>query len=203
MNHIDWKFIPEHSPHFGGVWEAAARSFKKHLKRVVGESKLTFEEMYTVLCQIEACLSSRPLTPLNSSDDDGLEALTPGHFLIWKPLTALPDDTPPSCQATSILKRWKLCQSMINHFWKRWSLEYLVTLQKMTKWHKANNNLSVGDIVVIIEGKMVPTQWPMARIVGVHPGKDGIVQVVDVKTPTGTYRRPVHKVAKLLPNLHD
>jgi hypothetical protein len=197
-SHIDWKFIPEHSPHFGGIWEAAVKSFKKHLKRIVGESKLTFEEMNTVLSQIEACLNSRPLTPMNNPDDDGLEPLTPGHFLIGKPLMALPDLT-QSCQSMSIMRRWQLCQTMVNHFWKRWSLEYLVTLQRVTKWHQSAKNLMIGDVVVVIEDKMIPTQWPMAKIIDVHPGKDGVVRVVDIKTSTGTYRRPVHKIAKLLP----
>ena len=60
---IVWKFIPERSPHFGGLWEAAVKSFKLHLKRVASNVKLTFEEMTTLLAQIEACLNSRPLTP--------------------------------------------------------------------------------------------------------------------------------------------
>ena len=63
---------------------------KQHLKKVVGETKLTFEECCTVLTQVEACLNSRPLCPLPDSDE-GLEALTPGHFLIGQPLEALPD----------------------------------------------------------------------------------------------------------------
>ena len=88
---IEWKFIPEHSPHFGGIWEAAVKSFKNHLKHIVGEVKLTFEEMTTVLTQIEACLNSRPLVPVKTPDDDSIEVLTPCHFLIGQPLTALPD----------------------------------------------------------------------------------------------------------------
>ena len=88
---IQWKYIPEKSPHFGGIWESAVKSVKNHLKRVVSPVRLTFEEFTTVLTQIEACLNSRPLTPVNSPDDDGVLALTPGHFLIGKALTSLPD----------------------------------------------------------------------------------------------------------------
>ena len=66
------------------------KSFKTHLKRIVGSMKLTFEEMTTILSQIEAVLNSRPLSPL-LFDDDGIEALTAGQFLIGRPLNSLPD----------------------------------------------------------------------------------------------------------------
>ena len=87
---IEWTFIPEHAPNFGGLWEAAVKSMKKHLRRVISNVRLTFEEMSTILAQIEACLNSRPLTHL-PSDDDALEPLTPGHFLVGKALESLPD----------------------------------------------------------------------------------------------------------------
>ena len=119
---IHWKFIPERSPHFGGIWEAAVKSFKSHLKRIVGPVKLTFEEMTTVLTQIEACLNSRPLSPM-PFDDDGVQALTSGHFLIGRPLNSLTDPS-FTCRPISLLRRWHLCQSLMRNFWKRWHAEY-------------------------------------------------------------------------------
>lgn len=76
----EWHFIPPSAPHFGGLWEAGVKSIKHHLKRVIGDVKLTYEEMTTILCQIEGCLNSRPLFPI-SEDPDDLQILTPGPFL--------------------------------------------------------------------------------------------------------------------------
>ena len=54
------------------------------------ENKLNFENYSTVLVQMEVCLILQPLCPLPDSDD-GLNALTPGYFLIGRPLKAMPD----------------------------------------------------------------------------------------------------------------
>ena len=78
---ITWHFSPPRAPHFGGLWESAVKAVKTHLKRIIGETILNFEEMYTLLSQIEAVLNSRPLSPL-SNDPNDLQPLTPGHFLI-------------------------------------------------------------------------------------------------------------------------
>ena len=77
---ILWKFTPEHGPHFAGLWEAAVKSMKTHLRRVLSNTKLTFEEFTTVLTQIEACLNSRLLAQL-PCDDNGIEALTHVFFV--------------------------------------------------------------------------------------------------------------------------
>lgn len=92
---------------------------KLHLKRIVFNVKLTFEELMTVLAQVEACMNSRPLTPLESNGEEGIEALTPGHFLVGKPLTSIPDSPTSHQLHHSLLRRWYLCQTLTRHFWRR------------------------------------------------------------------------------------
>ena len=194
---MEWKFVPEHAPHFGGLWEAAVKSFKSHFKKVVGEVKLTFEELVTTTSQIEACLNSRPLTPLPDSED-GIEVLTPGHFLIGRPLEAIPDESQDPPKSIKLLRRWQLCQGLVNHFWKRWSNEYLCHLNKFAKWNTSSPNVSVGDIVCLRQETTVPTKWPLARVTKVYPGVDGKVRVVSVRTSKGIYNRPVVKIVPLV-----
>ena len=192
---INWRFAPEHAPHFGGLWEAAVKSFKTHVKRILGEVKLNFEEFSTILIQVEACLNSRPLTPLPESTD-AIEVLTPGHFLIGRPLTALPDES--DIEEISPLKRWRLCQTLTNHLWRRWSREYIETMWKISKWHTPSRNLREGDIVCLRDEPLAPTRWPLARVIKVHPGKDGQVRVATVKTAKGIYNRPIIKMVPLV-----
>ena len=87
---ITFNFIPPRLPHFGGIWEAAVKSLKRHLKATIGSSILRRDDLETILVQVEACLNSRPLTAL-SNDPEDLEILTPGHFLIQRALTSVPE----------------------------------------------------------------------------------------------------------------
>ncbi|XP_071580460.1 uncharacterized protein [Temnothorax nylanderi] len=105
---IKWHFNPPAAPHFGGLWEAAVKSTKHHLRRVIGETTLTFEELSTFLAQVEAWLNSRPLQAL-SDDPDDVSALTPGHFLIGAPLLDVPEPSLTE-KNDNALSRWQHLQ---------------------------------------------------------------------------------------------
>ncbi|XP_076384534.1 uncharacterized protein LOC143263460, partial [Megalopta genalis] len=161
---IEWRLIPAHSPHFGGLWEGAVKSAKYHLTRVIGDQRLTFEELYTLLTQIESSLNSRPLSPL-SSDPTDLNPLTPGHFLIGTALTTLPSDDLRDIKVTR-LNRYQLIQQMVQHFWQRWQREGIQQLQQRHKWqHSTTSKLAVDSLVIIKEDNLPPLQWSMGRIV--------------------------------------
>ena len=121
-----WHFIPERAPHFGGLWEAAVKAPKLHLKKVVGSQVLNYEEMATVATQIEACLNSRLLGQLYSHSPDAVAPLTPGHFLCGRSLMAYPDLA--GTDNLKLAKRWSLCRAIVQGFWKRWQVEYLQKL---------------------------------------------------------------------------
>lgn len=191
---INFHFNPPSAPHFGGLWESAVKSAKHHLYRVLGEHILTLPEFTTLTVQVEAMLNSRPLTPL-SADPNDLQALSPAHFLIGEPLTALPE-SPLHEQPTSRLRHFQLVQAFHQRIWHRWQQEYLHTLLQRRKWTKSPPNLQVNDLV-LLQTPTPPLTWPLGRITAVHPGDDGIVRVVEVTTATGTFKRPVVKVFPL------
>ncbi|XP_046143144.1 uncharacterized protein LOC123988150 [Osmia bicornis bicornis] len=190
-----WKFIPPNSPHYGGLWEAGVKSVKHHLKRVIGDRPLTFEEFSTVLVEIEACLNSRPLYPL-SNDVEDLQVLTPAHFLgIASGL--IPEDAPPDVSENR-LERFQLLQVIRNNFWKRWSQEYLQYLQERAKWRGPAENFAVGQLVLVRDDRYPPSKWPLGRVTEVHLGPDGLVRVVTVRTATSSLRRHVARLCPLL-----
>lgn len=194
-NHIEFKFIPPYSPHFGGLWEAGVKSCKHHIARAIGNAHLTYEEFSTVLAQIEAVLNSRPIYPM-SSDPDDFTPLTPGHFLIGRPLTA-PAERDVMTVATHSLSRYRRIEQLRQHFWARWSSEYVPELQKRSKWKTTKEALSPNTLVLLKDDNMPPLKWRLGRILTVFPGKDGVPRVASIRTATGVIERAFSKICPL------
>jgi len=191
-----WNFNPPGALHIGRLWEAAVRSIKRLMTRIMGEHTFSVEELSTILCRIEAILNSRPLVQL-SSDPTEHDCLTPGHFLIGRPLLSIPEvqlvDT-----ALPLAQHWKSIYQCAQSFWRRWRNEYLNTLQMRNHWTTDVPNIYVNDMVIIKEPNVLSLRWRMVRVQNVFPGADGVVvRVVCLCTSTGTFTRPVVKVVKL------
>ncbi|XP_055588709.1 uncharacterized protein LOC129741033 [Uranotaenia lowii] len=194
-NHIQWHFITPAAPHFGGLWEAAVRSAKKHLLKVLGENPIPFENMTTLLVQVENCLNSRPMTAL-TDDPDNLEPLTPGHFIIGEPFQQLPKRSYREVPMNR-LNQSQTLQKRLQHFWDRWRVEYLTQLQGRNKRWKKPIDVEAGQLVIIKEDNLPPSRWKMGRIEKVHPGTGGVVRVITLKTASGPSTRPVEKLCFL------
>jgi hypothetical protein len=192
---ITWKFIPPMSPHFGGIWESGVKSTKFHLKRILSNVPLVFEDFNTILVQIEAVLNSRPLSPLNNDPND-YQPLTPSHFLIGRKLTALPDVDLRQLTQNS-LSKYQHLQLLHQHFWVRWSKEYINELQIRTKWKSNQKSLQENTLVLIKDDNLPPAKWLLGRIHQLHPGNDGITRVATIKTKNGYLKRSFSKICPL------
>lgn len=195
-NNTKWHFSPACAPHFNGLAEAGVKSVKLHLKKTIADTKLTFEELSTLLYQIEACVNSRPICALSSSPND-VSALTPAHFLIGEPLIAPPEHNHVESN-TNWLDKWQRVQKMFQYFWKRWQTDYLNQLQTRSKWlHKNHVDPKINELVLIREDNVPPTQWSTGRIVAVHPGEDNLTRVVSVRAKNAELKRPITKICAL------
>lgn len=194
-NGTQWKFITPAAPHQGGIWEAAVKQMKRHLKRVIGPERYSYEALSTLLKEIEACLNSRPICAM-SDDPDDIEALTPAHFLIGEPLRLPlpPRHEVPNKMAIGLFRE---LQSRLTSFWDKWSNDYLATLMNRPKWKEVQENIKIGQLVLIRNENIAPTYWPMGRIIELKHSDDGRVRSVRIKTHSGELSRPIQKLIVL------
>ncbi|UYV84801.1 hypothetical protein LAZ67_X003569 [Cordylochernes scorpioides] len=172
LHKISWKFIPPTAAWWGGWWERLIRSIKDLLVRILGHSSVYYEEMSTILCDVEATINSRPLTYIHE-DFDNLDKLDSKKFQ----------------------DRYRHCQRLREALRSRFQSEYLGQL--VQKANERTPKLSVGDVVIVKVEDKRRLHWPMARIVEMFPGRDGHSRVAKVRTKLGTLIRPVQKLYPL------
>ena len=192
---INWHWNPPSAPHMGGAWERLVRSTKEVLHGLVQNHVLTDPQLTTWLTEVENVVNSRPLTHISDSIDD-FDALTPNHILLGRHRNWFSIADTSETDITS-RKKWRQVQALQSSFWSRWLKEYLPSLMKRPCWRDKKPNFQEGELVLIQDDDLKRRKWPLGRITRVMPGADNVVRVVDVKTKTGTYTRPVAKLFKL------
>jgi len=138
---------------------------------------LTHDVLHTFMCEVSAIINSRPIAQI-AYDPDEPNVMTPAILLTQK-----------TCQLSGLTttenvreiyaSQWKYVQVLSNTFWKRCKQGYLQSLQKRHKWQVEQENVRVGDIVILREQESHRNHWPL-DVVGVYPSEDGKVRSVKV-----------------------
>ncbi|XP_035234142.1 uncharacterized protein LOC118205971, partial [Stegodyphus dumicola] len=122
LHPITWKFIPPTAAWWGGWWERLIRTTKNLIVRVLGQAAVNYEELLTVICDVEAVINCRPLTYV-SNDSEDLLPLTPSMFLQDIKVSGTADLD--ALDRNKLLARQRFCQELREQFRSRFRKEYL------------------------------------------------------------------------------
>ncbi|GFV66790.1 integrase catalytic domain-containing protein [Trichonephila clavipes] len=178
LNPISWKFILPQVPWWGGFGERLIGLVKRTLRKTLGKTSLNREEVYTVLCDCESLINSRPLTYVTDDVED-LEPLTPAMFLQDIREVGVPELD--QIDENKLNKRLVYRNKIQEDLRKRFRVEYLGQL-RVTRNIKGENTLSEGDIVLVGDDHTKRLNWNLGKILKLYPGKDEKVRVAQVKT---------------------
>ncbi|GFS50981.1 integrase catalytic domain-containing protein [Trichonephila clavipes] len=71
------------------------------------------------------------------------------------------------------LSRWQRTTKVIQVVWKKWSTDYLNTLQQRGKWMIEKDNVMCGTMVIAKADFTPVCSWLLGRVVEVYHGSDG------------------------------
>jgi len=160
------------------------QSIKRCLKKTIGRSTLTINEMSTVLVEVETTLTNRSLTYMYDDSERVSCALTPAHLIYGRRLTTMPSDQQFEIVSTakSLTKGAKQQFRMLCNFVKMWQREYLLSLYERTlNLGGGHNDIKVGDMVLLREDGTVRALWKLAKIVETIMGRDGHIQSAKIR----------------------
>ena len=163
LHNIKWKFILAASPWWEVFYERMVKVVKTSLHKVIGKSRLSYEDLETVLIQIESIVNSRPLTFITT--EEVCEPLTPSHLIYGERLISAInneyiDDTTFDISSEQCSNRVKYIQKLFDHYWSRFRKEYLQELSEQQRYNqrkfKTNESLLIDGVVIIKDDNYTP-----------------------------------------------
>ena len=190
---ISWNFIIEKAPWWGGFWERLVRSIKKPLKTILGRSTLSFDELCTVLVEIEGVINSRPLTYVYDDIESISYPLTPSDLIYGRRITSTPNATHYEVISTnhSLTKKSRHHRHVLQQLTNQWRREYLIELKERSQvGFKGSNKrcISTGDLVLLKNDSTSRAFWKLGKVEDLIPGKDGNVRAAVVKVANNAGR---------------
>ncbi|GBN52834.1 hypothetical protein AVEN_40769-1 [Araneus ventricosus] len=191
---IKWLFSPPSAPWYGGFWERMVRSIKELLLKCLGKACVKYEEMLTLLSDCEATINGRLLTYL-SDDPKELKPLTPAHFI--QDIKGRETFDLDLIDSQHILKRVRYLHTLRSNLRKRFYKEYLGELVRSPKVASKRKMISPGEIVIVESKNPNRMNWPLAQVIELFPGKDGVERVDKLRLASGEIIRPLQRIYPL------
>ena len=186
---IKWKFNLPASPWWGGMFERMIRSTKRCLKKLLYKSRVTYEELLTLLAEIKLVITNRLLVRLD--DEISKEILTPNHLLFGRRLNNVAQTNVENVDVTKKL----------DYFWNIWCHEYLTNLRETHKYYKDGRPMIQQGDIVLLEENCARALWKTAKVDEVIPSKDEKIRGVKVSYIRNnnlySVKRPVNKLIPL------
>ncbi|KAK6175232.1 hypothetical protein SNE40_013739 [Patella caerulea] len=201
-----WSFNVEKAPWWGGIFERMIQSVKRCLKKTIGGAKLSYDELVTVVIEIEAVLNSRPISFVSTEDVE--EPLTPSHLIHGRRILNVPEGLnvnteTPHINQEDMRRRVRYLNQTLDHFWRRWSSEYLLELRNRYAIKvKSGPKMSIGDVVTVHNENLPRCRWRIGRIIELIPGEDKSIRAVRLRVRAvngqiNIIQRPVQKLYPL------
>jgi hypothetical protein len=187
----------------GSEWSSRRSVVKKTLKN----ARLSYDELNTVLTEVESVLNSRPLTYVESGEME--EALTPSHLLTGRRSILMSNSKcegeTADISGTELTKRAKYLCRLTDSFWEKWHKEYHLSLREQHRGSLSvtkETSINIGDVVRVHDENRSRAKWRLARVHELIRSTDGKIRAAviriagDSKKPT-YIRRPVQKLFPL------
>ena len=175
-----WTYSTPMDSATGGFHEAAVKSIKKPLMKILPNSRLTYVELQTLLKNIQRYINDRPLI---SSEENTFEVLTPSMLTNGRKLNRAPEfdenDFPP--HKVELRENWQHRTAVQQQVWNAWQKHYLPSLQQRGKWFGDSPNIKVGDLVLVETHLIKRHQWPLARVENIKMGRDKKIRSVGLR----------------------
>ena len=178
------------APWWGGFWERMVRSVKELLRKSIGRKTLDFDQMQTVLTEIEGGINDRPLTYVAEGVDEPYP-LTPSLLLIGRRITTPPSKPAPvvtedSATRTALIQGDKDRREQNANWTWHWSKDYLQDLMRFHAKGRSGRIILLGEAVVIHDANVKRLLWTSGVVVELINGRDGRIRAAKVRTPGGT-----------------
>ena len=188
---IKWRNILDLSPNWGGFYERMNSIIKAALRKTLKNAHLSYEELETVVIEIEAVINSRPLSYLQ--DHEILEPLTPSHLMYGRRLkTQMRNCEARNSDEISPNKCVQYVNRLLEQYWKRFSTEYLTSLRE--RQLKGGNipAVKINQVVLVKQKYMPRNSWNLGKVIRIICSPDGVPKGAEIRTGKGILKRPLH-----------